>query len=248
MNYRVPTTWKELTEYQLLELSPILIEPQPDPQEAAIQIIQILFTPLSTPKNHKNTQHLLLNVGYSSLMPYAQFLSSTPQVFHFPQIEGLQKPSKRLGSLSIRQFSITDQLFYNWFSTKKQIYLRQMVASLYTLGDFSQSKLPQVADITDRCPHKLWLRVALAYISCRHHIINSFPIIFPQKKEPNPENPMPQFSKNQKSYTPFNDVIIAMSFDNPQPLGNYQIAKNTNLYEFLNILTKSIIRQEKQNQ
>ncbi|WP_444939781.1 hypothetical protein [Ornithobacterium rhinotracheale] len=56
---------------------------------------------------------------------------------------------------------------------------------------------------------------------------------------------VPVFRK-EKAYTPFSEIIKVLAFDDPQPLGNYHEAKKTKIYEFMNILTTAMLRQEQQ--
>lgn len=244
LDFNIPTRWDQLNEYQLLQIAPVFFAETAGSKEL-LKILRAIFCPdkkLSTAFRYK---FLLNSVSVKDLLPHLEFIRTEPEVYAFPEIGGLHAPSVRLGNLLIEQFSVADQLFYNWRTSKDEIELRRLVAALYTFGQFHKSDMPAVANITDKISPALRSRIALAFWSCRLSIIQNFPKVFPKPATPNPDDVVPVFSKQPGGYTPFNQIIITMTFEEPQPLGNYQNAKRTNLYEFLNVLTQSIIRQEK---
>ncbi|MDO5509541.1 MAG: hypothetical protein Q4F57_02485 [Weeksellaceae bacterium] len=239
MNYTVPTHWQELNEHHLHQLAPQLLAAEP-PQPLAM--LRAVFTPCNSWWARAKFYYLLRAVPATELLPYLEFLNTTPGVYHFPEVAGLQKPADRLTSISVSQFSVADTLFYSWFQQRTPITLRQLVAALYIRGqEFSTAELVQVAAITDRLPSATHHRIALAYLSCRLHIVRQFPIVFPPAATPDPEVIVPQFRPLEKKYTPFSEIILSFAFQDPQPLGHYHSVKNTNLYEFLKVFTKSIL-------
>lgn len=244
MNYRIPTCWSECNEYQLQKISDVLLKNRNKiGVNETVELLRSVFIPKDTIWEKIKFKWLLNNYSLREFIPYLSFLNTMPKVYHFPIIKGLISPRLYLSSLTIKQFSLADKLFYEYQTTQDLLKLRQLVATLYCIDRFSEENLSNVAEITDNYPH-LWHRVLLAYISCRQYIIEKYPKIFPPTSVTE-EVIKPELTKGRKSYTSFNDVIITLAFEKPQPLGTYNQAKNTSVYEFLTVLTSSIIRQEK---
>lgn len=244
LDYNIPTRWSDLTERQLRKFAPVFFEATAN-QDSLIRLVDALFLPTGRLFEYIKYRMLKRSVSITELLPYLDFIKDQPAVYHFPDIKGLKKPTPRLGSLIVEQFSVSDQLFWDWRQSKSEIHLRRLVASLYVFDEFHKSALVEVANITDRQKPEVWARIALAYMSCRLHIADQFPRIFPKPVEQDPDVIVPVFKKSEQNYTPFHEVIIAMAMDDPQPLGDYSTAKRTNLYEFLNVFTKSLERAEK---
>ncbi|MGV4528752.1 hypothetical protein [Ornithobacterium rhinotracheale] len=242
MNFRVATSWNELSLSQAQRLSKCMFNYQGADEKRAFQMLLTLFTPKGTTWQRIKFAYLLRNVPLSEITPYLDFMGEVPTIYSFPTINGLKKPNTCMGNITIKQFSMADKLYYDFTQSKDEKLLRQMVAMLYTLGEFDEERLPEVAKITDKQKH-LWYAVLLSYISCRNYIIKQYPKIFPPEREPDPEAIVPVFRK-EKAYTPFSEIIKVLAFDDPQPLGNYHEAKKTKIYEFMNILTTAMIRQE----
>lgn len=244
INYTIAQSWADLNERQLCKFATVFFSGQTDVGSLMI-MIKALFVPRRRIRELFKFLFFIRSVSIREVIPYLDFVKDQPAVYHFPDIKGLKKPTPRLGSLIVEQFSVSDQLFWDWRQSKSEIHLRRLVASLYVFDEFHKSALVEVANITDRQKPEVWARIALAYMSCRLHIADQFPRIFPKPVEQDPDIIVPVFKKSEQNYTPFHEVIIAMAMDDPQPLGDYSTAKRTNLYEFLNVFTKSLERAEK---
>lgn len=249
MRITVPTKWSELSEWQLCELSYLFLSVKEDLSEKAFEVVAILFKDNDSVAAQMKFAKLINEAPLSVLWEYTRFLNDMPDLYKFPSLEeyGVQYPGDRLNSISVKQFSVADAIFYKWRETEEEIYLRQLVAALYTIGGrFDVLHLPDVANKTDKVPLKTLYAIGLTYLSVRNYISEKFPIVFPKPKLIEENNNVPVFGK-QTSYTPFSKVISAMAMDERQPLGPLHECNATNLYEFLQILTESILRTEKQN-
>ena len=51
----------------------------------------------------------------------------------------------------------------------------------------------------------------------------------------------PIFTKKNQPYVPFDKVIVGMSMDELQPLGKKQDVNDVRIYEFLSVLSESIL-------
>ena len=66
-------------------------------------------------------------------------------------------------------------------------------------------------------------------------------IVFPAPKEEEEEEFKPIFTKKNQPYVPFDKVIVGMSMDELQPLGKKQDVNDVRIYEFLSVLSESIL-------
>ncbi len=243
MRISVPTKWQELSEWQLKEFAIKLLSKPDDISD--LEVVRILFTPKKSFRNEVRFFRLMRKVALSDLLPYTHFLNTEPNLYKFPCLEklGVKGPGDRLNKISVEQFSVADTLFYNWRKSKDELHLRQLVASLYAIDDFDKLRLPEVAELTDKVDLKTMYVVGLVYLSVRSRIEKQFPVVFPKPKEEDTMKPV--FRK--RGYTPFSKLITAMAMSETQPLGTYKEAKETNLYEFLDVLSESIIQAEKRS-
>lgn len=249
MRITVPTKWSELSDWQLCELAYLFLSEKEDLSPKAFEIVAILFKDNNSLAAQMKFAKLINEAPLSVLWEYTRFLNDMPDLYKYPSLEeyGVQTPGDRLNSISVKQFSVADAIFYKWHETKEEIYLRQLVASLYTIeGRFDVLHLPDVADKTDKLPIKMLYLVGFIYLSTRNYIVKKFPFVFSstRKQSQEPED-IPVFRK-KKNYTPFSKIIQAVVFDERKPLGNLNECRNTNIYDFLNTLEELIIRFNKQ--
>lgn len=248
MNYIVATTWKELNDWQLGKIAMLLLNTtQEKITEDYLYMLLILFQKSERKKDKRAFHKLISQVPMSELRPYAQFLLEPPIGIHsFPVLAGLRPPADRLGDISIKQFSYADNIFYLWRSTKKEVYLRQLVATLYRFQsqEFNRQKLPQIAQTTDTISIETAYQIGLTYLSVRNYITDKYPKIFPKPPLEEEKQIQPVF-RNDREYIPFSKIIMGMAMDERQPLGALEKCNQTLIYDFLDIFEESIIRQEK---
>ncbi len=241
MKYQVATKWSELTDWQLEELAYLLLSNTLS--DNALQVVSILFKKEDTLKEKLRFARLVNEAPLSELVKHTGFLGKMPDLFHFPDLKeyGVEAPGDRLNNFTMKQFSVADAIFYKWRETEEELYLRQLVASLYVIDSFDLLKLPSVAERTDAVPLKKMYAIGLTYLAVRNAITERFPKVFPPS-EPQKED-APVFRKS--TYTPFSKVITAMAMDEVQPLGTLKECKETNIYDFLDTLSEAILRTEK---
>lgn len=244
MKITVPTSWRELTEWQLEEIAHLYLHSDPEAFQYAFRNMIFVFLQKEPVASQRTRLYnILQHAPMEELAWHAEFLLKTTDLHSFPGIEGLHQPADRLASLTAKQFSFADKFFHDYENDKSEINLRRFVASLYTLGEFNQLQLPKVAEITGTITLKKCERIALAYKFVQLHIWKSYPVIFPKKSDSEEESFRPVFQK-KAVYQTFDKVILGLVFSDEQPLGTKQEADNTLLYDFLNVLQESIIRYE----
>lgn len=247
MKITVATKWSELNKWQLQEIAYLfLTSKEYNFEKQYFEMIRILFQKKKGFFAKFKLARLYSQVPYSTLAQYGMFLQETPDLYKFPKIKRLTAPGPRLNNLTMKQFSVADAIFSEWRETESEIYLRQLVAALYTYdGVFRALDLPLVANITDKIPLKKMYTIGLTYLSVRFSVFKKFPKVFPPQKKEEDNEFLPQFTK--KKYIPFSKAITAMAMDERQPLGNLKECNNTLIYDFLNTLEESMIRVEKEN-
>lgn len=237
----VAKTWHELNDWQIQEIAHAYMTTDPDKfDETYFQLILILFQQKKGFLKNLKLQILLRNIPISILEPFARFLLLKPEIYKFPEIKGLKKPADRIGDLTIKQFSVVDTLFHQWYEDKSDIKLKKLVASLYRFGSiFNSQELPRIAKVTSKISRKKMLQIAFSYMNVRRYITDRYKVIYPvPEKEESEAKPV---FKKLNSYTPFSKVITGMALDELKPLGNLRECNNTLVYDFHDTLTETII-------
>lgn len=250
MKVKVAESWAELNAWQMQEISHLFINASAeDFPEAFQKMVLVLFQEKKGLSGKIRLYRILKKATMDQLAPFAEFLLKTTNFYTFPEVSGLIKPADRLANLTAEHFSTADKLYDDYYRRKDKASLLRFVSSLYCFeSGFDKMRLPEVAVIMARQPVKLHEQIALVYQFCRMYIWNSYPVIFPPKKEEEEEEKRPVFSKKQ-AYQSFDKVILGLVFSEEQPLGTKKEADATLLYEFLNVLTESILRhREKEKQ
>ena len=241
MNFTCPQSFSELTQWQREEICYLLLDNSANFEQNYLQMIAILFLREPTKTCRKNVIHLFREVPIRELLPYGKFLLERTDLYEFPQIsDKLHTPMARLSDCTIKQFSVSDAIFYKYSQEKKEVYAQQLVASLYHYkGEkFDSLKLPEVAVFTDTISPKRRAQIIFVYRCVREYIIERYPAVFPKGKK---EEDKPVF-KQKNAYIPFSKVIAAMAMDTTQPLGNWHECSTTRLYDFFDILNEAILR------
>lgn len=246
MNITVAKSWQELNEWQLQEIIDLYLNHfDKSPEKAFEKMILILFQKNKGLWNRLKLWKIIRQVPMSTLSEFGEFLLQPPKLHIFPEIKNLQKPADRLGDLNIKQFSFMDQFFHQWIETKIDIVLRRLCASIYRLDEkFDEQNLSKIAKFTDKISKKQRQVIGFTYMSCYHHIADSFPVVFPKPKEkPADEN---KKQKPKQKHQPFSEIILnIVMHEEAQPLGNLHESNSTRIYEFMNVLTKIIIKNKK---
>ncbi|MBQ0152377.1 MAG: hypothetical protein KBS61_05745, partial [Chryseobacterium sp.] len=174
---------------------------------------------------------------------HTTFVKDKADYFSFPNILGLIKPSDAIGDITVRQFSTIDTYFYFWNKERTLLNLKRLVASLYRIKEeYDDLDIAAVDSITRKIPVKQMEVIALAYLFTRNEISKTFPVVFPKPKKEDVEKKLqPVFTKKDDQFIPFDKIIIGMSMDELQPLGKKQDVNKVRVYEFLSVLSESIL-------
>ena len=243
IEYTCAESFSELNEWQKEEICMRMEDEVRDFEERYREMVLILLLGSPTKKKKKHLHRLLTHVPIAELLPIGKFLLTDKDLYTFPMLgEELKEPMVRMSDCSIRQFSVADALFYKYSKDREEVYARQLVASLYRWEgkEFDPLLLPKIAEVTDKISQGKRASIIYAYRCVREYIIERYPAIFPKDVH---QEDKPIF-KRQSSYTSFSKVIAAMAMDSTQPLGNWHECSSTRLYDFLDILNESILRNK----
>ncbi|MGD1319519.1 hypothetical protein [Chryseobacterium sp. 2R14A] len=247
MNITVAKSWQELNEWQLQEIVELYLNHfDKTPEKAFEKMVLILFQKKKGFWYRLKLWKIIKQVPISTLAEFGEFLLQPPKLHAFPELKNLFKPADRLGDLSIKQFSFMDQFFYSWMETKNDKLLRALCATIYRLTpEFDEQKLPDIANQTDKLTRKQRQVIGFAYMSCYHHIAETFPVVFPKPKEKKEEQDQEK-PKVKPKHQPFSEIVLNIVMnEETQPLGNLHESNETRIYEFMNVLTKIIIKNKK---
>lgn len=248
MNITVAKSWQELNEWQLEEIVDLYLNSTEDNWEKTFEkMIIVLFQKKKGFWARLKLWKIIKQVPVSVLAEFGEFLLQPPKVHKFPEVENLKKPADRLGDLSIKQFSYMDQFFHSWMETKSDKFLRALCASIYRIDkNFDEQELPTIAIYTDKLSKKKRQVIGFIYMSCYHHIAEQFPVIYPKPINNDEDIEKP---KNKGKFKPFSEMILNIVMnEETQPLGNLHESNDTRIYEFMNVFTKIIIKNKKQEE
>ncbi len=157
-------------------------------------------------------------------------------------------PAQRLRNLTIGEFSFVDAIFYRWRTSKNDLWLTVLCASLYrkkaTFRNDRDIRKPFVkqavdarADVFKCLPLKTRLAIGYAYEGCRSHISNAFPVLFPK-----PVKLEGQVTPIKNKYVSFGEIVLDKIEGDPSKLSE---TNQVMTYDFLNILTNDINKLRK---
>ncbi|WP_139423365.1 hypothetical protein [Chryseobacterium mulctrae] len=240
----IAKSWDGLNEWQLQEIAHLYLNtPVEDFSEAYIQMIIIIYQKSTSNSDLYNWDKLRRNVPLSELSKYTTFIKEKADFYSFPDIPGLIKPADAIGDITVRQFNAIDTYFYFWNKDRTTLNLKRLVASLYRIKEeYDDLDIAAVDAITRKIPVKQMEVIALAYLFTRNEISKTFKVVFPEAKKDSEEKKLqPVFTKKDDQFIPFDKIIIGMSMDELQPLGKKQDVNKVRVYEFLSVLSESIL-------
>lgn len=244
-NITVARSWNQLNDWQLQEIAHLYLNtPIDDFAEAYAQMILIVYQKSPDLRARLRLKRLTADVPITELAKHTGYLKDKNDLYRFPEIPGLIKPADKIEDISARQFSTIDTYFFLWNKNRSLLNLKRLVATLYRIKEqHDDLDLKNVAMISDKIQEKQMEAIALAYMFSRRNIEENFPIIFP-KNETEEEKLQPVFKKKDNGHVPFDKAILAMAMDELQPLGMKQDVNNVRIYEFLSVMSESMVIQK----
>lgn len=275
IDYKIPRKWNDLSEFQLKMIGRFMFNnrnEQVETKHFKQVALSILIVPKPTIKNIIKSVIVLLQVPFSELEQYTNFIFDEKELLtrfpakikigRWPFCKTVFGPAPRLANSTIEELSYADTFYYKWITEKNTDDLHRLTAILYRPTrwnrpqssedrriPFSNLLLESNSRITDAIPLHVKFMIAHTYYGCRENFINRHPNVFPRKKTREGEEEEKAPAK-PKPYQPFSKIIDSFAMDEIQIFGNHQQVEKVLAPKFLSVYEESIIRQkerERQN-
>lgn len=207
INFKIAQHWNDLSEWQIKAIGRFMFTSRNEQTETKLfkkVVLSILIVPKPTLKNIVKSVILLLQVPFSELEQYTNFVFDKKELLtrfpdkikigRWPFRKTVYGPAPRLANTTIEELSYADTFYYKWMTENNPDDLHRLTAILYrpsvepTQEDkripFSSLTLENNSRITDAIPLPVKFMIAHAYYGCRQNFINRHPNVFPQKKSP----------------------------------------------------------------
>lgn len=266
LTFNIPEKWNDLNQYQLENIIHTVHINKKLTRKILLNLLTFLFVdedPFSrsdTVMKKLDDYGLLLRQvsTMQTLIPYLDFVKESMTLTKFPEkfeitvnseTKTFYGPEARLINLSIFEFSTIDKLFYRWATKKDDADLDRICVLLYreaggnNIEDirepFSMSKLNHRAKFVQTLDFKTKLSIGYAFMGSRELMISKFPVIFPKPKF------KPQISTptTPRKYEGMTKMINSMIVGDNLPLGPLKDVKETNVFDFFNVVTEVILLQ-----
>ncbi|UKB81267.1 hypothetical protein [Chryseobacterium sp. MEBOG07] len=244
MNITRASSWKDLNKWQLEEVVELYLHLTEENYKSTLkQFVTLILQEKKGFFSRIKYRSLKRKAPISSFYKYVKFLLDPPNLYSFPDLPGLKKPTDKMTDLTIKQYGIMDQFFHAWITTKNDNFLKALVASIYRIdSSFDEENITLISERVNKLTKKERQVIGFIYMSCNHYIGDSFPDVFPKVKESEKKK---KKIPNPFKHKPFSEVIINVAMHEQQPLGNLHESNKTKIFEFMNVLTKIVINQER---
>lgn len=261
INIKFATSWNELNQKQLEEISYALEEysrflychpEEARPAEYARLYIKLIKNLLRT-NNFIKVLIVLRQIPPAEYKPFVKFLlDDISRTIFIPafKIKGTRyhPPLSRLQNITINEFSLADWAYYTWRKTGDTRYLDILCAILYRpqggteldiRKPFNKILIEREVPKFKKVRLKKKIAIAFIYQGCRNHIIKQFPHVFPKPPEQDPDDKTP---REEQKYTPFGQLLMyKIKFDTSKLEQTQQL----NAYEFLGMYENELKEQKK---
>lgn len=274
INFKIPQKWNDLSEFQLKMIGRFMFNNRNEQVETRIfkqVVLSLLIVPKPTVKNIIKSVILLLQVPFSELEQYTDFIFDEKELLtrfpakikigRWPLRKTVFGPAQRLANVTIEELSYADTFYYKWITEKNTDDLHRLTAILYRPTrwnrppssedrriPFSNLLLESNSRITDAIPLPVKFMIAHTYYGCRENFINRHRNVFPRKKVAEGEEEKTPLKP--KAYQPFSKIIDSFAMDEVQIFGSHQQVEKVLAPKFLSVYEESIIIQkerERQN-
>ena len=272
LTFNIPEKWNDLNQYQLENIIHTVHVNKKLTRKILLNLLTFLFVdedPFSgsdTVMKKLDDYGLLLRQvsTMQTLIPYLDFVKQSMTLTNFPEkfeitvdeeLKVFYGPEPRLINLTIFEFSTIDKLFYRWVTKKDDADLDRLCVLLYreaggnNIDDirepFSMAKLNKRAKFIQTLDFKTKLTIGYAFMGSRELLISKFPTIFPKPKfKKQISNP----PTTPKKYEGMTKMINSMIVGENLPLGPLKDVKETNIFDFFNVVTEVILLQRERNE
>lgn len=227
---KLPQSWNELSINQLERVALLFSQVKPS-AKFDLHVLYILLDLKWWQYIQKAKVRIVLwNVPMSDLRSSFNFIYSNIDRTAFAPVLKINRktffaPQDRIANLTVKEFSIADDLHIQWRTTKNIEFLQYLAAVLYTSTKlrpiFDKNALHDQALVFKKVPVKKLLAMEIAYFGCKKNLEKRFPKVFPE--------PTAGASKPKKKYG-FGKVILSMTKGD---LSKLETIEKVNVYTFL---------------
>jgi hypothetical protein len=226
----IPQSWNDLSINQLESVALLFSNVKPS-AKFDLRVLYILLDLKWWQYIQKAKVRIVLwNVPMSDLRSSFDFIYSNIDRTVFPKFIKAKKqtffaPQDRIANLTVKEFSVADDLHIQWRLTKNIDFLHYLAAVLYTRTKlrplFDKNALHDQALLFNKVPIKKLLAMEIAYFGCKKNLEKRFPKVFPE--------PTAGTTKPKKKYG-FGKVILSMTKGD---LSKLETIEKVNVYTFL---------------
>ncbi|WP_233898359.1 hypothetical protein [Tenacibaculum piscium] len=228
----IPTSWNELSDYQLKKIASIMYLNQ-----SKLTEVRIFFTLLNIRwwnfLKKKTARIVLRNVSLSELKKHYSFIYENQKRTNFiksfkAKNKTFYAPGDRINNLTVDEFSHAEDLYLGWMRTQNIEFLHYLTAVLYRVKDkggkrifFDKTTLDADVKHISKIDKNIFYAILVTYQGCREHLYSQFPIVFPKSTTKNPKMP---------NSSGFGKLALHLS---GKKFGTHQETISTNIYVFL---------------
>ena len=234
----IPTTWNELSPWQMERVALVLYMMAPSAKQD-IKILRILLNARWWKfLLHAKIQYVLFDVPLSYIKPYFEYIFKENNRTKFlPAIKTkngtLYPPMDRIINLTASEFAAADDLHIKFLTNKEPEYLQYLAAVLYTPNPrpaFDKLNLTENVKPFIKLPLTHLLAIQICYSGSKHLLTQRFKKAFPQSSKKTPQK------------YGFGKVILEMC---KSDLSKHDKISNVNIYTFLEQFQQDIINASK---
>lgn len=238
----IPTSWNELSDYQLKKIAGIMYGNQ-----GKLTDVRIFFTLLNIRwwnfLKKKTARIILRNVSLSELKKHYFFIYENQKRANFiksfkAKNKTFYAPGDRINNLTVDEFSHTEDLYLGWMRTQNIEFLHYLTAVLYRVKGkdgkrvlFDKTTLESDAKALSKIDKNRFYATLITYQGCREHLYAQFPIVFPKSTSKNPKVP---------NSSGFGKLALHLS---GKKFGTHQETISTNIYVFLSEFEEQLKNQ-----
>lgn len=228
----IPTSWNELSDYQLKRIASIMYLNQ-----SKLTDVRIFFTLLNIRwwnfLKKKTARIILRNVSLSELKKHYSFIYENQKRTNFiksfkAKNKTFYAPGDRINNLTVDEFSHAEDLYLGWMRTQNIEFLHYLTAVLYRVKGkdgkrvlFDKTTLENNAKAISKIDKNIFYAILVTYQGCREQLYAQFPIVFPKSTSKNPKVP---------NSSGFGKLALHLS---GKKFGTHQETISTNIYVFL---------------
>lgn len=264
LEFHIPTTWNELTTRQLGYISELLAKAKEGDQGIYFAVVYHLFCPSVSwswkgIKERYKFMRLLLQVPFSEILPYSEFIFTDLKRTKFPKsvkVDGVKYygPADRLSNISIEELNFSYKFYYDWMTNKDGTALDRLVTTLYRpekkkrkgdiREDFDMERITSRGAILPKLPTEVKTAIGFAYKGSVEYMFERYPVLFPKTAQKTETSTKP----NKPGYQSLVPLINAMFMYENQPFGPRKETIKTNAYVFFDVAQETVIANRKREQ